>query len=33
MSIGGVMLLRKEGGKSGTFVHPHLPESLEKDDQ
>ena len=33
MSIGGVMLLRKEGGKSGTFVHPHLPESVEKDDQ
>lgn len=31
MCIGGVMLLRKEGGKSGTFVNPHLPETPARD--
>ena len=31
MCIGGVMLLRKEGGKSGTFVNPHLPETKARD--
>ena len=31
MCIGGVMLLRKEGGKSGTFVSPHLPETQARD--
>ncbi len=31
MRIGGVMLLRKEGGKSGTFVNPHLPETPTRD--
>lgn len=28
MSIGGVTLLRKEGGKSGTFVNKQLPEKV-----
>ena len=30
MEIGQIMLLKKSGGKSGTFVNPNAPESGEE---